>query len=66
MQLYLYREHIERLNEVSDKEALNIMKEIREEYNLPRKRYISVKAYCDYFRLDREDVWDYLNSKKAG
>ncbi|WP_166963665.1 hypothetical protein [Yeosuana marina] len=65
MRLYLYREHIEQLNEVSDKVALKIMKEIREEYNLPVTRYISIKAYCDYFRQDREDVWKFLNSKKA-
>ncbi|WP_372757287.1 hypothetical protein [Mariniflexile sp.] len=66
MLLYLYREHIERLNAVSDKVALKIMKDIREEFNLPHTRYISVKAYCDYFNLDREDVWKFINSKKTG
>ena len=66
MRLYLYREHIEQLNEVSDKVALKIMKDIREEYHLPVTRYISIKAYCDYFRLDREDVWHFLSQKKAG
>lgn len=66
MQLYLYREHIERLNEVSDKMALKIMKDIREAYNLPHTRYISIKAYCNYFMLDREDVLGCLNSKKTG
>ncbi|NCP06505.1 MAG: hypothetical protein GW839_12150 [Flavobacteriales bacterium] len=65
MRLYLYREHIEQLNEVSDKVALKIMKEIREEYHLPVTRNISIKAYCDYFRQDRVDVWKFLNSKKA-
>ncbi|APY10011.1 hypothetical protein BWZ22_01565 [Seonamhaeicola sp. S2-3] len=65
MRLYLYREHIERLNEVSDKGALKIMKDIREEYNLPHTRYISIKAYCDYFMLDREDVWACLEHTKA-
>lgn len=65
MRLYLYREHIEHLNEVSDKIALKIMKDIREEYHLPNARYISIKAYCDYFRLDREDVWRFLNNRRA-
>ncbi|MFL1012235.1 hypothetical protein [Flavisericum labens] len=65
MRLYLHREHIERLNEVSDKVALKIMKDIREEFGLPHTRYISVKSYCKYFMLDREDVWQTLNSKKA-
>jgi hypothetical protein len=65
MRLYLNRENIEHLNEASDKVALKIMKEIRDKYRLPVTRYISVKDYCDYFRLDREDVWSYLNSKKA-
>ncbi|MGZ0017463.1 hypothetical protein [Yeosuana sp. AK3] len=65
MRLYLYREHIEQLNEVSDKVALKIMKDIRVEYHLPNARYISIKAYCDYFRLDREDVWRFLNSRRA-
>ncbi|NCO64499.1 MAG: hypothetical protein GW849_11545, partial [Flavobacteriia bacterium] len=55
----------EQLNEVSDKVALKIMKEIREEYHLPVTRNISIKAYCDYFRQDRVDVWKFLNSKKA-
>lgn len=64
MQLYLYREHIERLNEVSSKVALKIMNDIREEYNLPHTRYISIKAYCKYFMQDEEVVWAALNNKK--
>ena len=65
MRLYLYREHIEQLNEVSDKVALKIMKDIREEFGLPHTRYISIKSYCKYFMLDSEDVLAILNRKKA-
>ncbi|MFY0714754.1 hypothetical protein J1D01_13845 [Seonamhaeicola sp. NFXS20] len=65
MRLYLYREHIERLNEVSSKVALKIMNDIREAYNLPHTRYISIKAYCKYFMQDREDVWAALEHTKA-
>ena len=65
MRIYLYREHIEQLNEVSDKQALKIMKDIREAYSLPSARYISVKAYCNYFMTDQEDVLEFLDSKKA-
>ncbi|WP_372757812.1 hypothetical protein [Mariniflexile sp.] len=65
MRLYLYREHIEQLNLVSDKIALKIMKDIKEEYNLPNVRYISIKAYCEYFMVEREDVYASLNKRKA-
>lgn len=65
MRLYLYREHIEQLNLVSDKIALKIMKDIKAHFRLPNTRYISTKAYCDYFRVERDDVYATLNKKKA-
>ena len=60
MRLYLHRDDIELLNEVSDKIALQIMQEIRDTYNLPKTRYISVTAYCKYFMVEREDVLEFL------
>lgn len=66
MKLYLHRQDIEDLNEVSKKEALTIMREIREEYQLPKKRYISVRVYCDYFRVTPEDVYQVLGYKQTG
>ena len=56
MKLYLHRQDIEKLNEVSEKEALNIMRDIREYFKLPKKRYVSIKAYCKYFLVDIEQV----------
>ncbi len=56
MRLYIDRQDIQTLNKVSEKEALNIMRMIREEYNLPKKRYISIKAYCKFFMLNEESV----------
>ena len=38
------------------------MQDIREEYNLPKTNYISVKAYCQYFRVDKEDVYKKLET----
>ena len=66
MRLYLYRQDIQDLNQVSEKEALSIMRDIREEYKLAKKRYISVHAYCKYFMVPREEVYDALQLKKTG
>jgi hypothetical protein len=60
MRLYLYRQDIQDLTEESEKTALQIMREIRETHKLPKKRYISVKAYCQYFRVDKDDVYQKL------
>lgn len=65
MKLYLYRQDIETLNEVCEKEALRIMREIRDTYRLPHKRYISVKAYCKYFLVDRDEVFEAMGWKQA-
>ena len=65
MRLYLHRPDIETLNSVSDKQALQIMQDIREQYGLPKTRYISVKAYCEYFRVERDDVHEALSLKNA-
>ncbi len=62
MRLYLHRQDIQDLNEVSDKTALKTMQDIREEYNLPKTHYISVKAYCEFFRVDKEDVYKKLET----
>jgi hypothetical protein len=64
MRLYLYRQDIQELNGVSDKTALKTMSDIREEYSLPKTQYISVKAYCQYFRVDKEDVYEKLGGSK--
>jgi hypothetical protein len=56
MRLYLYRQDIQELNGVSEKTALKILSDIRQEYNLPKTHSVSVKAYCQYFRVDKEDV----------
>ncbi|WP_370390807.1 hypothetical protein [uncultured Winogradskyella sp.] len=66
MRLFLDRQDIQNLNKVSEKEALHIMREIRETYKLPKKRYISVRAYCDYFRVSCEDVYHVLGYKQTG
>ena len=66
MRLYLYRPDIETLNDVSDKQALRIMQDIREEFGLPKTRYISIRAYCQYFLLEPEDVHEALNYKQTG
>ncbi|WP_426431349.1 hypothetical protein ACPX19_02770 [Winogradskyella sp. HB-48] len=66
MRLYLYRQDIQDLNQVSEKEALNIMRDIREEYKLAKKRYVSVYAYCKFFMVTREEVYDALQLKKTG
>jgi hypothetical protein len=66
MRLFLDRQDIQDLNKVSEKEELHIMREIRETYNLPKKRYISVRAYCDYFRVTPEDVCQVLGHKQTG
>lgn len=63
MRLYLHRQDIQSLNDVSEKEALKIMKDIREEYKLPEKRYISMDAYCRYFKVNKEDVHQVLHIK---
>ena len=39
------------------------MQNIREN-NLPKTNYISVKAYCQYFRVDKEDVYIKLEATK--
>jgi hypothetical protein len=66
MRLYLHRQDIQKLNEVSDKEALNIMRDIREAYNLPKKRYISINAYCKYFHHNVDLVLEALSVRRAG
>jgi len=40
------------------------MREIRATYNLPKKRYISVRAYCQYFMVTKEDVYKLLSTAK--
>ena len=57
MRLYLYRQDIQDLNSVSDKTALKIMNDIRETLKLPKTRYVSTKAYCEYFKVDKEDLY---------
>ncbi len=64
MRLYLDRQDIEDLNQVSDKTALKIMSDIRNQYNLPKTHYISIKAYSKYFMVDREEVWQKLEDMK--
>lgn len=66
MLLYLHRDDIEYLNSVSDKIALQIMQDVRDTYNLPKTRYISISAYCKYFMVEREDVLESLKLKRAG
>ena len=41
------------------------MREIRDTYRLPHKRYISVKAYCKYFLVDRDEVFEAMGWKQA-
>jgi hypothetical protein len=65
MRLYLYRQDIQKLNGVSDKTALKIMNDIRQEYNLPKTHSVSVKAYCQYFRVDKDDVYEALGINKT-
>jgi hypothetical protein len=65
MRLYLYRQDIEKLNEVSDKEALNIMQDIRRAYKLPKKRYVSINAYCEYFYHNVDLVLEALSVRRA-
>jgi hypothetical protein len=65
MRLYLYRQDIQDLNGVSDKTALKIMSDIRQEYNLPKIHSVSVKAYCQYFRVDKDDVYEALGINKT-
>ena len=64
MRLYLYRQDIQDLNEVSAKTALKTMQEMREAYGLPKTHSVSVKAYCQYFRVDKEDVYQKLEDAK--
>ena len=66
LKLYLHRNEIEKLNGVSDKAAQKIMREIKQEYNLPNTRYISITAYCEYFKVFREDVYKALANKDVG
>tara|TARA_R100001377_G_C3177719_1_gene105419 strand:- start:735 stop:953 length:219 start_codon:yes stop_codon:yes gene_type:complete len=64
MRLYLHRQDIQELNEVSGKEALNIMRDIRETYNLPKKRYVSISAYCKYFHQNTDLVLEAISNTK--
>ncbi len=64
MKLNLYRQDIEYLEEVSKKGALTIMRDIREDYGLPKKRYVSVNLYCDFCSKTKEDVWRKLKLLK--
>jgi hypothetical protein len=56
MYVSLFREDIEHLEGVGSKKALQIMRDIRAHYELPKKRSIPLKAYCDYSLQDKEDV----------
>lgn len=65
MRLFLYRQDIQNLNSVSEKEALIIMRDIREDYKLPKKRYISINAYCKYFKVEIKFVLKALQFEKT-
>lgn len=65
MRLYLHRQDIMKLNEVCDKEALNIMRDIRKAYKLPKKRYVSISAYCKYFHHNVDLVLEALSVRRA-
>lgn len=61
MRLFLYRKDIENLHGVSEKTARQILKDIKEHFNLPQnKRGISVSLYCKYFKIDVELVLNNL------
>lgn len=53
------------LQQCSDKHALQIMKEIRDKYKLPKKRYISMDSYCRYLGCKLETVKEGLRKKEA-
>ena len=64
MRLYLWRQDIQELNGVSAKTALEIMTDIRNTYHLPKKHYVSVKAYCKYFSVDKDDVYEVFDRRR--
>ena len=64
MRLYLWRQDIQELNGVSAKTALNIITDIRNTYRLPKKHYVSVKAYCKYFSVDKEDIYEVFDRRR--
>ena len=65
MPIFIYRQDIEILHQCSDKHALQVMKDIREAYQLPKKRYISIDCYCRYFGHKLDTVQDALRLKTS-
>ncbi|MDO1501095.1 hypothetical protein Q2T40_13225 [Winogradskyella maritima] len=65
--LFLHTNDIVVTHEVSIGTARQIIKEVNTHYKSPKRSYISVKAYCDYFLLDKDDVLHCLETyrKKA-
>ena len=49
---------------MTEKTALQYMRDIRKEYNLKAARKVSLKAYCKYFMYDKEDVLQALETRK--
>ena len=57
MRLFLYRKDIEIIHGVCEKTARDILKDIKEHYNLPKsKGGVSISLYCKYYRIDLELV----------
>lgn len=65
MKLNLYRKDIEYLEEASEKGALKLMQDIRKDCGLPKKRHVSIDAYCQCCMKTKEDVWRKLDLRKG-
>ncbi|WP_158281882.1 hypothetical protein [Winogradskyella wandonensis] len=50
-------------HQVSEATARGIIKDINAHYKLPKRPYVSLKCYCEYYMLDKADVVACLNAE---
>lgn len=53
---FLYAKDIELVNGVCSKTARQYIKDINRHYNLPQHKFVSLKAYCEYFMADESHI----------
>lgn len=62
---FLYTKDIELINGICSKKARQYIKDINSHFGLPPNNFVSLKAFCEYFRADEKHIIAQLKSKNS-
>lgn len=63
--VFISASEIKEHRSVSYKTAYKIFNRIVKRFNIPKERELSVKCYCEYYNLNEERVYKYLEVIRA-